>query len=48
MQNPGPIPGSGISPGGGNGVPTPVFMLGKSHGHRCCAGYSPWVPKRQT
>ena len=25
--------------------PTPVFMLGKSHGQRSLAGYSPWGPK---
>ena len=26
------IPGSGRSPGGGNGKPTPVFLPGESHG----------------
>ena len=45
------IPGSGRSPGGGNGNPlqysffffsTPVFLPGKSHGQRSRAGYSPW------
>ena len=25
--------------------PTPVFVLGKSHGQRSLAGYSPWGPK---
>ena len=25
--------------------PTPVFLPGKSHGHRSLAGYSPWDPK---
>ena len=25
--------------------PTPVFLLGKSHGQRSLAGYSPWDPK---
>ena len=45
MQDPGPIPGSGRSPVGGNGVTSPVFLLGKSHGHRSLAGYSPWGHK---
>ena len=26
--------------------PTPVFLPGKSHGHRSLAGYSPWGCKR--
>ena len=39
------IPGSGISPGGGNGSP-PVFLSGKSHGQRCLVGYSPWGHKK--
>ena len=26
--------------------PTPVFLLGKSHGYRCLEGYSPWGWKR--
>ena len=26
--------------------PTPVFLLGKSHGQRSLAGYSPWGHKR--
>ena len=26
--------------------PTPVFLPGKSHGHRCLVGYSPWVVKK--
>ena len=34
------IPGSGRSPGGGQG--TPVFLPGESHGQRSLAGYSPW------
>ena len=25
--------------------PTPVFLLGKSHGQSNLAGYSPWCPK---
>ena len=36
----GSIPGSGRSPGGGNG--TPIFLPGKSHGQRSLAGCSPW------
>ena len=35
------IPGSGRSPGGGHGKPTPVFLPGKSHGPKNLAGYSP-------
>ena len=35
------IPGSGRSPGGGNGKPTPIFLSGESHGQRSLAGYSP-------
>ena len=37
----GSIPGSGRSPGEGNGKPTPVFLPGKSHGQRRLVGYSP-------
>ena len=37
----GSIPGSGGSPGGGHGNPTPVFSPGESHGQRSLAGYSP-------
>ena len=36
------IPGSGRSPGEGNGNPTPVFLPGKVHGQRSLAGCSPW------
>ena len=32
------IPGSGRSPGGVNGKPTPVFLPGKSCGQRSLAG----------
>ena len=39
------IPGSGRSPGGGNGLPTPIFLPGESHGQRSLAGYSPWGHK---
>ena len=31
------IPGSGRSPGGGNGKPTPVFLPGASQGQRSLA-----------
>ena len=34
------ISGSGRSPGGGNGKPTPVFLPEKSHRQRCPAGCS--------
>ena len=40
------IPGSGRSPGGGNG--SPVFLLGKSHGQRNLVGFSPRVAKSRT
>ena len=30
----GSIPGSGRSPGGENGIPTPAFLSGKPHGQR--------------
>ena len=36
------IPGSGRSPGGGNGNPTPVFLPGKFYGQRSLVGCSPW------
>ena len=41
----GSVPGSGISHGKGNWLPTPVFLPGKSHGQRSLAGYSPWGRK---
>ena len=34
------IPGSGKSPGVGNGIP--VFLPGNFHGERSLLGYSPW------
>ena len=38
----GSIPGSRRSPGEGNGnPPPPIFLPGKSHGHRSLVGYSP-------
>ena len=36
------IPGSGRSPGGGNGNPFQYHCLEKSHGQRSLAGYNPW------
>ena len=42
------ISGSGRSPGGGKWQPTLVFLLGKFHGQRSLAGYSPWGCKDQT
>ena len=42
----GVIPGSGRSPGEGNGNPLQVFLPGKSHGQRSLPGYSPWDCKR--
>ena len=42
--DPGSIPGLGGCPGE-YWKPTPVFLPGKSHGHRSLAGYSPWGPK---
>ena len=40
----GSVPGSGRSPGGGNGL-TPVFWPGDSQGQRSLEGYSPWGHK---
>ena len=37
----GSIPGSGRSPGEGNGN-HPVFLAGKFHAQRSLMGYSPW------
>ena len=39
------IPGSGRSPGKGNGSPTPVYWPGEFHGPRSLASYSPWHRK---
>ena len=36
------IPGSGRSPGGGNGNPLQYSCLGKAHGQRSLASYSSW------
>ena len=41
----GSIPGLGRSPGEEKWQPTPVFLLGKSHGERSLVGYSPWSHK---
>ena len=40
-QEPGSIPGSGRSPGGGKWQPTLVFLPEKSQGQRSLAGCSP-------
>ena len=42
----GSIPGSGRSPGGGNGNPLQYPCLGKPLGQRSLVGYSPWSCKR--
>ena len=39
------IPGSGRSPGKGNGNPLQYSCLGKSHGQKSLSGYSPWSDK---
>ena len=54
-EDPGSIPGSGRSPGEGNGNPPqsdmterqqqPVFLPGESHGQRSLLGYGPWSSK---
>ena len=38
----GPIPRGGSSPRGGNDNTLQYSCLGKSHGQRSLAGYSPW------
>ena len=43
--DPGSIPGSGRFPWRRKWQPTPVFLLGESHGQRSLAGYSPWGHK---
>ena len=40
------IPGSGRSPGRGNGKPISVFLPGKSHEQRTREGYSPQSHKQ--
>ena len=44
----GSIPGSGRSPGEGNGNPIQYPCLGKSIDRGAWAGYSPWGCKSQT
>ena len=40
----GSIPQLGRSPGEGNWLPTPAFLLGEFHGQRILVDYSPWSP----
>ena len=42
--DPSSIPGSGRSPGEGNGNPL-QYLPGESHGGRSLVGYSPWGRK---
>ena len=46
VGDPGSIPGK--IPWRKKWQPTPVFLLGKSHGQRGLVGYSPWVTKSWT
>ena len=41
-ENPGSIPGSGRSPGGGHDNPLQYSYLENPHGQRSLVGYSPW------
>ena len=43
--DPGLIPRSGRSPGGGAWQPTLVFLPGEFHGQRSLVGYSSWGRK---
>ena len=45
VRDMGLIPGSGRSPGGGNGNPLIVFLPGESHEQRSLAGCSSWGHK---
>ena len=45
LRDTGLIPGLGRPPGVGSGKPTPVFLLGESHGQRNLAGYGLWDRK---
>ena len=45
IGDPGSIPGSGRSPGGGNGNLLQQSCLENPHGQRGLVGYSPWGPK---
>ena len=40
------VPGPGRPPWKRKWQPTPIFFLGKSHGQRSLAGYSPWGRKK--
>ena len=40
--NAGDAADTGLIPWRRKGQPTPVFLLGKSHGQRSLAGYGPW------
>ena len=42
----GSIPGSGRSPGGGNGHPLQYSLPGKLHGQNSLVGSSPWGCKK--
>ena len=42
----GSIPGSGRSPGGGNGHPLQYSLSGKLLGQKSLADYSPWGCKK--
>ena len=42
VRDTGSIPGSGRSPGGRHGNPTPVFLPGEFHGQRSLEGYNLW------
>ena len=44
VGDPGSIPGSGRSPGEGNGNPL-QYLPGEFHGWRSLVGYSPWGHK---
>ena len=47
LRDAGLIRGSGRSPGGEHDrQPTPVFLLGESHGQRSLVGYSLWGRKK--
>ena len=45
IRDEGSIPGTGRSPAGGHGNPLQYSCLGKFHGQRRLAGYSPWGHK---
>ena len=48
LRDMGLIPASSRSPGEGNGLPTPVFLLGESHGQSSLEGTVQRVAKSQT